>query len=191
MQVNMPFIRSNLFILRDICPADYLDYFEVGKDFETTKYLTWGPLTKPIEAMWLIENINMIRPIEGLPIGYAIVDPRTNKMIGTIDFHTYYSGQNAAEIGFCLHKNYWNRGIISKALRQMIIVGFEHLKLDKIIVGHVRENIGCRNVVLKNDFRYERVVINGFKDKESDTYKDIIYYSIYRYEYERGILKWQ
>lgn len=191
MKLTMPVVKNSRFILRDIEASDYLDYFDVGKDAITTKYLSWGPFKRPQEALWVIENINFRRTLDGLPVGYAIVDPKTKKMIGTVDFHTYYSYQNAAEIGFCLHKDYWNKGLITRILREMIILGFEHLELSKIIIGHVKENIASERVILKNGFKYERTVYNGFTDKEDNTLHDIVYYSIYQYEYQRGSLIWQ
>lgn len=187
MKLIMPVVDLKNIFLRDIQIDDYLDYYDLGRDFETTKYLTWGPFLQPNEAIWIIENINMKRPLDGLPVGYVIVDKKSKKMIGTIDFHTYYQSSNTAEIGFCLHKNYWGRGIMTKCLKAVVTLGFEYLNLDRIVVGHVIDNQASRNVILKCGFKYDKTVYGAFLTKDTKEKKDIIYYCYYKFEYERGM----
>lgn len=178
MKNYMPVVRMGKITLRDITSFDYLDYYDIGRDFETTKYLNWGPFNNPNEALWVIKEIFFQRPINGLPVGYAI--EYDGKMIGMIDFHTYYSYDNSAEIGYILHRDYQNRGIMTKCLREMVKLGFYHLDLDKIIVGHSSLNEASKRVILKCGFKYETQKIVRLKD-----YDDIgLYYAIYRYEYE-------
>ena len=50
MKTEVPVVNLGRFELRDICEADYLDYFIIGSDAETCKHLNWGPFIKPIEA---------------------------------------------------------------------------------------------------------------------------------------------
>jgi len=44
MKNYLPEVKLGRITLRDICEADYLDYYAIGCDFETTKDLNWGPL---------------------------------------------------------------------------------------------------------------------------------------------------
>ncbi len=185
MKVQMPMLKIDKYTLRDICRADYLDLFDFGKDSLTTKYLTWGPLTRPSQALWSIENINLKRPLKSIPVGYAIVESKTGKMIGQIDFHTYYKNTNCAEIGFVLHQDYQNKGIMSKCFKEMLKLGFYYQGFSKIIVGHVRENKASEKLIKKMKFKYEETLYNAFENKDSYTKSDIIYYSLYKYEYER------
>ncbi len=189
MILNMPVVRRNKYILRDIVPNDYLDLYDYGRDEETTKYVSWGPLQNPMQALWNIENIFYKRPQEGAPVGYAIVDPRAGKMIGQIDFHTIYHNVNCGEIGFILHKDYWNMGIMTSVVKDMIKIGFEHLGLSKIIIGHVEENIASERVIKKCGLSYEFRKRGAFEDKYDGHLHDALYYSIYRYEYESRYIK--
>lgn len=192
MDLNMPVIKSSRYILRDIRESDFMDLYEYGKDFETTKYVSWGPFTNSMQALYNIENIFLKRPMEKrVPIGYAIVDPKTSKMIGQIDYHTINHQTKTGEIGFILNKEYWNQGIMTSVVKIMIKLGFDFLGLDKIIIGHVRENIASEHVIKKCDFKYEYTSYGAFKDKENGYYHDALYYSIFKNEYERGNLKWQ
>ncbi|MGM9971980.1 MAG: GNAT family N-acetyltransferase [Anaeroplasmataceae bacterium] len=191
MATSLPTIKNNRYILRDISIRDYMDLFEFGSDFENTKYVTWGPYQMPEEAYNSINLMIMDRIKQGLPVGYAIVCPKTKKMIGMIDFHTYYPNTNCAEVGFILHKAYWNRGIMTSALKDLIRVGFEKIGFNKILIGHIDINLACQKVIEKCDFKYESRKYNAILDKLTYEPRDIIYYSLYKEDYERGILKWQ
>lgn len=150
---NMPTIKFDDIMLRTIKLSDYKDLYDYGKDQEVTKFLSWGPLTQPIEARRSIKHIFYPRTKYELPRGYAIIDTKLNKMIGTVDFHTKPKDKNYAEIGYALHKDYWDQGIMTKAVKELIKIGFEYLNYDKIIVKHLSQNIGSQKVIVKSGFK--------------------------------------
>lgn len=181
MKTVLPRINLGRYELREIVLEDYLDYFEIGKDDETCKHLNWGPFLKPKEAYWCIEEIFLKRPNNGLPVGYAVIDKlNDNKMIGMIDFHTYYPSINTAEIGYILSRDYWNQGIMTMCLKEMTKIGFEYLELDKILVGHTLGNQASKQVILKCGYFYEYQSLIKIKNHE----RIAMYYSMYKYQYE-------
>lgn len=188
MKVELPKISLGKYYMRSIDRSDYLDYFYIGCDTETVKYLSWGPFKTLQESLWVMDNIFLKRVEDGIPIGYAIVEKKSDKMIGVIDFHTYYPDINTGEIGYILAREYWGNGIMTQALRAIIDVGFQELDLDKIIIGHVKENEGSKHVILKNKFKYEFTNYGKFTDRSGKKH-DVLMYSMYKFEYERGILK--
>ncbi|UKI49770.1 MAG: GNAT family N-acetyltransferase [Clostridium sp.] len=131
MKVNMPEIDLGKYYLRDVCEADYLDLFEVLRHDEVTKYLTYNSLKKPNEALYMIREFLLKKTNNGHANRLCYCFKKTEELIGTIEFHTYLSGINACEIGFLLHPNYWHKGIMHKALGEMINLGFNYLDLDK------------------------------------------------------------
>ncbi len=151
---HMPILDLGDFILRTIKTSDYKDMFEYGSDKEVTKWLSWGPMISPKEAKRSIKEVFYPRAKRGLPIGYAIVYKETMKMIGTIDYHAKLDTRNAAEIGYCLNKNYWGRGIMTKALKKMIAIGFQYLDYDVIIIKHLHDNIASKRVIEKSGFKF-------------------------------------
>lgn len=180
MKNYLPIVHLDQIVLREVNEADYLDYYEIGRDSETTKYLNWGPFIHPQDALWVIREVFYQRPKTNLPIGYAIV--YRGKMIGVIDFHTYYINTNTAEIGYILNRKYWNLGIMKKCLKAVTKIGFQHLNLDKIIVGHTMFNEASKHVILACGYKYEYQKIVQMKDREEIGY----YYAMYRYEFEGG-----
>ncbi|MBE0700770.1 MAG: GNAT family N-acetyltransferase [Acholeplasmataceae bacterium] len=152
----MPMIMFDNYMLRTLKLHDAKDMFDYGKDPEVTKYLSWGPFHHLEEAKWSIKNIFFKRYKQELPIGYAIVDVHTSKMIGTIDFHSKIKGENGAEIGYALHKDYWNKGIMSKAIKELIQIGFEYLGYDFIKIKHLSLNQASGKVIQKAGFSFIR-----------------------------------
>jgi [ribosomal protein S5]-alanine N-acetyltransferase len=150
---KMPNLYFDQYMLRTIILSDYKDMFEYGKDIDVTNYLSWGPFILESEAKKSIKQIFFKRLRQGIPIGYSIIDMKLNKMIGTIDFHSKIKGENGAEIGYVLNKNYWNQGIMTKALGLMIEIGFNYLKYDFIKIRHLKENDASKKVIMKNGFK--------------------------------------
>lgn len=181
MKNYLPVVKIGRIILREICEYDYLDYYEIGRDLETVKYLNWGPFNNPSEALWIIKEIFYKRPLDGIPKGYAIV--LDGKMIGVIDFHTYYARENTCEIGYILNREYWNLGIMKRCLKKVTEIGFRFLELDKIIVGHTSYNMASKKVILACGYKYEFQKIANIKGIDDIAY----YYAYYRYEFEGGI----
>ena len=179
----MPEIILSQVMLRTIKKSDYLDMFDYGKRKEVVKFLSWGPFVLEKEALNSIKKIFLSRLKQGLPIGYAIIDLKTNKMIGTIDFHTKAKNENGAEIGYVLHPDYWNRGIMSEALNKMIEVGFKHLKYDFIRIRHLKSNVQSYKVIAKTPFKYvksEPFVL----EKSYEIMKDeMLYYELFKENY--------
>ncbi len=181
MVTSLPVVHLGRYLLRDVVREDYLDYFEIGKDEETCRHLNWGPFQRPKEALWCIEEVFLKRPLSNLPVGYAIIDKENGyKMIGMIDFHTYYEGIHTAEIGYILHREYWNQGIMTMCLKEMTKIGFEICKYDKILVGHTLGNQSSKQVILQCGYHYEYQSLIKIKNHE----RIAMYYSLYRYEYE-------
>lgn len=188
MKIEMPDINLGIYKLRTIRLDDYEAYFEFGSDPLNLKYVSWGPYTEIAMAKEKIQTVFLDRPSkENLPIGYAITLKQSDKMIGIIDFNDYLERENAAEIGFILARKYWNMGIMTMCLEAMVKVGFSYQGLDKIIIAHIRENEASRKVILKNHFKYE---YTEYQSAERNGIKyDVLYYSIYKDEYERGLKK--
>ncbi len=151
---NMPTIDCGDFILRQIQYEDFNDMFEYGSNKENVKFLGWGPYDSIEDAIWSIENCFLNRLEKGLPVGYAIVWKDNNKMIGTCDIHTWNKERNFAEIGYVINKNYWNRGIATKACKVVIEYAFNELGVSRIEIAHHRGNIASKRVIEKCGFEY-------------------------------------
>ena len=183
MKSNLPVINHRLFKLRELNENDTLDYFFLVSSFETCRYLTFGPVSNVSEARLCLDKFYFSRQKMGLPGAYAIVNKK-DEMIGIIEYHTYFVQTNCAELGFILREDYRHKGIMTCALKEMIKVGFLYLGLSKIIVGHVDLNEECEGLVKRVGFKYEFTRYGEFETKDTHEKRNIIYYSMYKEEYE-------
>lgn len=98
------------------------------------------------------------------------------KLIGAIGLHLDLA-HNKAEVGYWLGKNFWNKGYISEALKEIVRFGFEELKLNKIYASHFHHNLASGKVLVKNGFTFEAELKQEIL--KQGTYLDIIRYSVF------------
>ncbi|MFA5719952.1 MAG: GNAT family N-acetyltransferase [Acholeplasmataceae bacterium] len=180
--MNMPEVTFDGYLLRTLSINDYQDYFEIGRNAEAIKFLTWRAFHKKKEAKHMLQTY-LKRAFRNEPIGYAIVDVSSNKMIGIIEFHTFDYLKNQAEVGYLLHQDYWHKGIMSKAVKALLKVGFEHLELDKIIIRSLRENIASLKVIERNDLELISIDKNAHYHEKTKTFHDIFTYIMTKERY--------
>ena len=179
----MPVIYFNDYMLRTITKKDAKDMFSYGSDPDVTQYLNWGPFSILEEAKQTIKFIFLPRIKEELPVGYAIVDVKSNKMIGTIDFHSKIKGVNGCEIGYVLHKDYWNKGIMTEALKRVVKIGFDYLNYDLLRIKHVKNNIASRHVILKAGFKFKAETPYLYEKQKMVIKDELLIYELLKEDY--------
>jgi ribosomal-protein-alanine N-acetyltransferase len=180
---NIPIFDLGDLILRPVHYEDYHDIYEYGSMDDVTQFLAWDSYQSIEEVKQAVRTVFLQRPQNGVPSAYAIVHKNDHKMIGTCDIFKVEWHKNCGEIGYVLHKDYWNKGYMTRVLQEVIKFGFEYLGLDAIDIRHLPENIGSRRVIEKAGFRFI-----------SDQYyprfdRDIPSYEMTKEEYQRQYLK--
>jgi len=93
---------------------------------------------------------------------YGLFSKENKELIGTCGFHCWSTedDETKAEIGFDLSPRYWGRGLMQEALKEIIQIGFELMKLDYIEATTEIENHQSQKLLKKMKFNQE----NGMKD---------------------------
>jgi RimJ/RimL family protein N-acetyltransferase len=60
------------------------------------------------------------------------------------------------DLGFRLVKKFWNKGYATEAAQRSIELGFEHLRLSRIIGRAMQENVASINVLKKVGMTFEK-----------------------------------
>jgi RimJ/RimL family protein N-acetyltransferase len=98
-----------------------------------------------------------------MPSQLAIVPRGEHAVIGYCGFHHHPEVPGEVEIGYRLHPDYWNRGLITEAARAVRDHGFADLKLPRVISLIHPENIPSRRVAEKNGMKVEKeITFRGF-----------------------------
>lgn len=98
-----------------------------------------------------------------MPSQFAVVPRGEDAVIGYCGFHQHPEVPAEIEIGYRLHPDYWNRGLITEAARAVRDHGFADLKLLRVISLIHPENIPSRRVAEKNRMKVEKeITFRGF-----------------------------
>ena len=99
----------------------------------------------------------------GIPSQFAVVPRREERIVGYCGFFQHPEVPGEIEIGYRLHPDYWNRGLISEAACAVRDHGFTVLKLPRVISLIHPENIPSRRVAEKNGMKVDReITFRGF-----------------------------
>jgi len=87
------------------------------------------------------------------------------KAIGSIEIEKYnekdlpeYDNKLGREIGYVLSKDYWGKGLMPEAVKEVIKYLFEVEKLDFIACGHFLDNHQSERVQQKCGFKHLKIV---------------------------------
>ncbi len=99
---------------------------------------------------------------------FAIVLKENNKVIGSIGVDEYgmedklteFNNYKGREIGFVLNKDYWGKGIMTEAVKEVINYLFNDLELDFLLCGYYDFNTTSKRVQEKLGFKpYRKIVM--------------------------------
>jgi ribosomal-protein-alanine N-acetyltransferase len=99
----------------------------------------------------------------GIPSQFALVRRGDDALIGYCGFFHHAEVPGEVEIGYRLHPDYWNRGLITEAARAVRDHAFVNLKLPRVISLIHPENAPSRRVAEKNAMKVEKeIMFRGF-----------------------------
>lgn len=157
VQKTFPIIDLGDFLLREKCEEDVENFFNYYCDPEVNKFILCEiPNDLESARRELHYWRNIFYHSDG--IYFAIVEKSTNRMIGSIGLTSYNSYQSRIEISYDLAKEYWRRGITSKALSAVVQYGFENFcfgKINRIEAFTATDNEPSKNLLIKNKFTLE------------------------------------
>jgi RimJ/RimL family protein N-acetyltransferase len=100
---------------------------------------------------------------ESMPSQFAVILRGEDSVIGYCGFHHHPEVPGEVEIGYRLHPDYWNRGLITEAARAVRDHAFADLKLPRLISLVHPDNIPSRRVAEKNGMEVEKeITFRGF-----------------------------
>jgi ribosomal-protein-alanine N-acetyltransferase len=156
--------------------------YEYASDPNVSKYLLWET-HKSVE-----DSLNFIRATiklyeNSLPGSWGIVYKENNRLIGTGGYHWWQREHRKAEIGYTISPRYWNKGIMTEALGEIIKFGFEQMKLHRTEARVYIENAASERVMIKCGMVYEGIIRESLFVKGK--FRDFKMFSILEDEYRK------
>ena len=175
-------LETDNFILRPFTSEDIPDmYYNWASDKEVAKYLTWSEhcnieKTNTIVTFW--ENSYKSNEY----YNWAIENKYNKHVIGSINIANLDNYNENCEIGYCIGKDFWNKGIMTEVLNQIIEFAFVEVNFERITARRHINNIASGMLLKKCSFVYEGTLRNVVKDNKG-VFVDCKYYSILKLEY--------
>jgi ribosomal-protein-alanine N-acetyltransferase len=143
-------IATGRLLLRDLSVADLEAVHQLNSLPETDRYNTLGipeniEVTRKVLDGWLESKEQAPRP------GYVLLieDKINGAFIGVTALVLGKPKRLSAEVWYNLHKDHWNNGYATEALKALLDLGFNTLKLHRIEAGCAVENVGSARVMEK------------------------------------------
>lgn len=151
-----PTFQLSQVVLRQILPEqDYENYFHYMNHPEVAKYLSSDDL--PIDLEAAKKELNYWSSLFGYRSSFywAVALKESNQLIGTCGFNHWNKTHNRGEISYDLDRNYWGRGIMSEAIKEISKFGLEAMKMQRIQATIAIDNIPSLKMIEKGEFNRE------------------------------------
>ena len=140
-------------------------YRNWASDPEVTKYLTW-PCHASAEATAALLETWVQQYADGGRFQWAIERRDVPGVIGSIAAVNLDENTNSAEIGYCLSRAYWGRGMMPEALRAVMDYLFDEADFNRLTARHDKNNPNSGRVMEKAGMRKEGVFRQGGKNNQ-------------------------
>lgn len=178
-QHSFPTLKTDRLLLREIVPEDAPAVFAFRSDPEVQRY-NGGAITRIDEAAALIEELAAGYRQRTI-VEWGVTLHGEAAVLGLFGYANWAQGNRSAEIGYCLHRRYWRRGIAHEALTAIIAFGFDEMGLNRIHACPWSENIASCRLLEKLNFVREGVRRDEYWAEGA--FHDEALYSLLRREY--------
>jgi len=183
MLIGTQTIETERLLLRKYTLSDSEDmYNNWAKCEECFKYLPWKPCASIDEVKGRIKRwIESYK--ENTFYQWGIELKKGKEIIGFINLHNVDEDNFSAETTYILSPKFWNKGIMTEAVRAVLEFGFENIGLNRISADFFSGNDYSQKVMLKNNMIYE----GTFREKyfNSGKFYDSIQYAVLKKDWKQ------
>lgn len=179
----MKTLETDRLILRRFTRDDFVAIHSYASNIENIIYMPWGPNTEQQTRDFIDMAISRSEEKPCRNYHFAATLKETGELIGGCSLTL---AGDSGEVGWILHSDYWRQGYGTEMGRALLSLGFDDLKLHRIVAYCDAENYGSYRVMEKIGMRREGLLIEGRAgNKRSDSkYADGLAYAILRDEWE-------
>ena len=172
---NFPVIDLGDYILREKTMGDLEDFHNYYTDPIVNQYIVSDIPSNIVESKEEIRYwINTYYRGDG--IYFAIARKDNNRLVGSIGITGMNKQHNRAEVSYDLAKEYWNKGIMTKALNAVAEYAFKTMHINRLEAFALKENIASRILLKKCNFNLEGELRQH--RRHNGIYKDIGIFSL-------------
>ncbi|HNZ83607.1 MAG: GNAT family N-acetyltransferase [Sedimentibacter sp.] len=174
-------IETDRLLLRKFKLSDAEEmYKNWANDDNVTRYITW-PTHKDIEETRRVVEGYVNDSARDNYYHWCIVLKETNEAVGSIGAFRLYDDLKLFEIGYCIGKKFWNKGITTEAMKALIKFFFEEVGVNRIEARHDVKNPASGRVMIKSGLKFEGILRQA--GKTNNGINDMAVYAILKEEW--------
>ena len=150
-------------------------------DSEVTRFLTW-PTHPSEEVSCHLAAYWEEKGREPDQYQWAIVPKDLNEPIGSLAVVSQREDIAMCELGYCIGKSWWGKGVMTEAVRAVIRYLFDQVGMNRIQAAHDISNPASGKVMQKAGMTFEGVHRQASKNNTGVC--DVAMYAILRKDYE-------
>lgn len=155
-------------------------YKNWASDSEVTKYLTWPTHSNIDVSKFVLEEWVNSYSDEKYYQWAIVLKENGDEPIGSISAVKINEDVSMVQIGYCIGKTWWKRGITSEAMRAVMNFFFGKVGVNRIEARHDPGNPNSGKVMMKCGMRYEGTLRSS--DRNNQGICDASYYSLLKSE---------
>lgn len=168
-------IETLRLMLRKFRAEDANDMFHNwAGDPEVCKYLSWGPHKDVETSLRRINNWENNYQFINF-YNWAIVLKGKHMAIGSISVEISSESTKTCEIGYCLSVPFWNRGIMTEALRAVMHYLFYEVGYETIRAKYDTMNVGSGKVMEKAGMQFVKMEYHVGIRRDGSSYDCAVY----------------
>ncbi|GAA3131926.1 GNAT family protein [Streptomyces rameus] len=137
---------------------------------QVCRFQTWGPNTEQQSLAFVAEAVEAWARSPQARFAYAA--RVEGDVVGMGELHIRSRERAQGEITYAVHPRAWGHGVGTAIGRQLLVRGFEHLKLHRIYATCDPRNLGSARVLAKlgmtweGRHRHTALIRDGWRDSE-------------------------
>ena len=182
METAHPILTTSRLVLRPYRGSDFDDAHSYAVMPEVSQFMDWGPNTAEATRSFLEHCVAASEHPEERGYFFAVTLRSDGRMIGGCDLGSAHSSNRTADMGYCLHPDFWGCGYATEAATAVLGLAFGPLGLHRVTATSDPDNVGSWRVLEKLGMRREG------HEREADWFKgrwhDRLRYAILEREWQ-------
>lgn len=190
LMLNVPDTqKTERLILRVLRPGDGAEVTQAKADSieRLRPWFPWAQEVGSVEDNELWARGMHVEYWNRTSVGFKVLLPDSNKIIGMIGIHNRKTGPIIWEIGYWLRTGYEGKGYMTEAAKACIKFAFEYLKADKIVIRADSRNFPSQNVAKRCGYHFDGTMRWYERDHVNpEIMVDMCFFSMMNAEYKEG-----
>jgi len=161
-------------VLRPYTHDDYAAMSEMHGRDEVARYLVWEPRDADASRKALDKHLSPRLDVDGDAVTLAGIEKETSGFVGEFVLFLRTVEHRGGEVGYIVHPDFSGRGLAGEGARAMLQIGFEVVRMHRIVGRIDARNTASARVLEKLGMRREAHFVRN-ETVKSEWTDEVIY----------------